>query len=117
MSTVNVGVDIALKSVQRLMISKENLALVTSVVKIKALDSTWLLVEYDPKWGRQYKVLDLLDKDEGIKEVSDAGVRTIVRLLEVVTGESFIIITDNDKELHFRRKDFHQKALAFENRQ
>lgn len=115
MSELKVGIAVSMEPVDRLPVTEENLRLVTSVALIKKVDHTGILVEHAPGDDQEYAVLDLFDDGPGgIKEVGRGGIKTIVTILEALTGQQFELVKDDEHTLHYRRSDLNQKIIAAE---
>lgn len=100
---------------QRLPVTKNNLELVTSIVWLEGSSELYLLVERDPSSPLEHELLDLFGTSVIIKRADFDIINTMRRMLEVITGQTFVSMdTGSGRGLHYRRLDFHQKILALE---
>lgn len=114
MTALKCGIDIVLEERERLSQTLENLSRVTSVVLLKKVDNSALFVEKVGS-GEDFMVIDNFEGIEGIKQVGVGGIKTIVGILEKITGEKFISVKDDEEELHYRREDI-SKAIELGSR-
>lgn len=116
MSALKAKVEIRVSPRAKVPVTQKSLQQVTSVVLLKEPGNSSLLIECDPnaEEAEDFKVLDLFSGFEGIKDVGRGGIETIVKILSALTGQRFILVADDERQLHYRRQDYHAKVVAHE---
>lgn len=96
--------------VNKVPATKKNLASVINIIWWKKTGNLSLMIMSEDEY---FDFLDLPEMPVGVDELGPGGMKMIVKLFEVITGQSFRLLVDDEETIRYSREDFHQRFLVW----